>query len=193
MKLQLLFLNAFILCCSMAAQTITIPDSNFEQALVDLGFDSNGLNGNILEIDALAIDTLKISNPIDNELLPNVEFTIANLQGIEAMKNLVYLDVSYNDIYSLDVSNNTKLTLLSYYSETSEEGIPGFGYISNIDVSNNLALEELYLRGNKLNFIDLSNNTELLKFSISDNNLINLDVSANTKLTRLVVYNNEFS
>ena len=27
--------------------TIAIPDSNFEQALIDLGFDFNGLNGNI--------------------------------------------------------------------------------------------------------------------------------------------------
>ncbi|MDG1399071.1 MAG: hypothetical protein P8P88_11860, partial [Polaribacter sp.] len=71
MKKLLLFI-----CLSISflnySQTVSIPDANFEQSLIDLGFDSNGLNGNILLSEAQAIDSLKIYNPIDNEFLPNV-------------------------------------------------------------------------------------------------------------------------
>ena len=60
-------------------QTTLIPDTNFEQALIDLGFDTNGLNGNILETNALAVTELYIDDPVNNTNLTNVNTAISDL------------------------------------------------------------------------------------------------------------------
>jgi len=43
------------------AQTTPIPDPNFEQFLVNEGIDTNGINGNILDVDAQAVTVLNLS------------------------------------------------------------------------------------------------------------------------------------
>lgn len=53
-KILLLLFLISLTGISINAQTVAIPDSNFEQALIDLGKDTNGLNGNILLSEAQA-------------------------------------------------------------------------------------------------------------------------------------------
>ena len=88
MKQKLLYLVFFIAAIHMAAQTTApIEDENFEQALIDLGWDTNGVSGDILLSDAAKIDNLKIWNPTNivhtdiplNPFLTNVKGKICLL------------------------------------------------------------------------------------------------------------------
>ena len=57
----------------VAGQFTSIPDSNFEQALIDLGIDSDGeVNGTVATADISPIQTLDVSSR-----------DIQNLQGLE--------------------------------------------------------------------------------------------------------------
>ncbi|SDF12314.1 T9SS type A sorting domain-containing protein [Ulvibacter litoralis] len=125
---------------NLFAQTTAIPDTNFEQALIDLGFDSDGIiNGQVLTSDIDTVITLDIS-------LNGIE----DLTGIEDFAALNLLDVSSNELTSLDVSNNIQLKQL-YASNTGTENL----MISSLDLSNNVNLELLY--GENLFFLESLN------------------------------------
>lgn len=206
------FLIVLFFAVSAKSQNVDIPDSNFEQALIDLNIDNDGsLNGIVAEADVRNIEVLDISNK-----------NISSLDGIEAFQNLKYLYAYNNEISSIDVSANTSLIHLSLNNNS----------IANLDVTNNPLLEELHINnngmnglslanhpdlfrlhaggnqlssidlsglpklnslilwGSELSLIDLSNNPELVELVLDDNNLDNLDVSANSKLEFLFVSNN---
>ena len=199
-----LFFIFFIVQMSTVAQTISIPDTNFEQALIDLGFDTNGLNGNILEIDALAVTQLYISDPVNNPNFPNVNAPISDLTGLEGFTNLERFSANDNSLTSIDVTQNTALELLFLKNNQistidisnnlsltllSLEG----NNLSNIDVSSHTALAQLYLGSNNLSSIDVTNNINLDRFYINDNQLTSIDVSNNTLLKRLWLHNNLIS
>ena len=78
-----------------------IPDSNFEQKLIDLGIDTDGLNGKITITNISSITSLDLSNS-----------TIKDLTGIENFTALQILDCSNNQLTSLDLSKNTNLQIL---------------------------------------------------------------------------------
>ena len=92
---------------------VAIPDANFEQALVDLGHDTNGMTGNILRTEAEAITNLYISNPETNSNLPNVTSKISDLTGIESFVALTALQCEGNAITVLDLSYNTQLLAIN--------------------------------------------------------------------------------
>jgi len=78
-----------------------IPDPNFEQKLIDLGIDTDGLNGKITIADISAITTLDLSNS-----------NIKDLTGIENFTALNILDCSNNQLVALDLSKNSNLQIL---------------------------------------------------------------------------------
>ncbi|MHB1105539.1 MAG: T9SS type A sorting domain-containing protein [Lutibacter sp.] len=145
---------------------VSIPDPNFEQALIDLGIDSDGaLNGMILKENVVNIDSLSIGSPLDhskpfaNPLLVNVIAEITDLTGIEAFTNLKYLSAGFNNINRIDLTQNT-------------------------------LLEELWINDNGCSFINVSNNPNLKKLGAYVNNLTALDLSNNPLLTQLyLAYN----
>ncbi|KAB8288625.1 Por secretion system C-terminal sorting domain-containing protein [Bifidobacterium ramosum] len=100
---------------------------------------------------------------------------VDSTQGLELFPNLT--DLSIEDVSSVDVSKNPKLTSLSLLS----------GSFASLDVSHNLQLKELNLDGGKLTSVDVSHNPELTKLSVYSNPLSSLDVSHNPKLTELNV------
>lgn len=107
--------------------------------------------------------------------------TISSLNGIELLPKLTSLDCPYNNLSSLDISNNTSLTELSCYGNS----------ISYLDVSNNTNLTSISCSNNNLSKLDVSNNTKLTHLIANTNNLTFLDVSKNTSLKHLLVaYNN---
>ena len=98
-KLLLLFT---LIPCLAFGQTTAIPDANFEQALIDLGFDTGTPDGSVPTAN------------IDTVTFLDVNFkSISDLTGIEDFAALTYLDCGANQLTSLDVSNNTALTWLS--------------------------------------------------------------------------------
>ena len=83
-------------------QFTAIPDTNFEQVLIDLGHDSGAPDGQVLTANISGVDSLDVDNK-----------SITDLTGIAGFTALTYLDCSDNQLTSLDVTRNTALTYLS--------------------------------------------------------------------------------
>ena len=157
------------LITNINAQTVSIPDTNFEQALIDLGIDTNGLNGNILEADALAITSLNVNDK-----------NISSLEGIQGFTNLEILFCQQNQLTSLDVSQNLALEELECESNQ----------FNNLDVSQNTALRVLGCALNNLSSLDVSNNLLLEAIWFTDNNIASLNLDSNTALNVYGLSNN---
>lgn len=102
------------------AQSTSIPDSNFEQALVDLGIDSDGIvNGQVL------------TSNIENVISLNLRYkNISDLTGIEDFISLEDLNVFGNHLSTLSMTNNTALMTLD----------ASVNPLNSIDLSNNILL-----------------------------------------------------
>lgn len=84
---------------------ISIPDSNFEQALVNSGIDSDGIiNQSISNVDVLAVLDLDVSSK-----------NISNLTGIKHFKNISFLNCSNNQLTKLDLSLNPDLITINCF------------------------------------------------------------------------------
>ncbi|PNQ73063.1 hypothetical protein C1T31_08700 [Hanstruepera neustonica] len=163
------FCAIVIWCLKTSAQTTSIPDSSFEQALIDYGVDTNGLNGNILNSDAESVITLNIFNK-----------NIIDLTGIEAFINLKYLYCYFNNVQELNLQSNLQLEVLDIENNS----------LTNLDISANTELKELYISNNLLSNLDVSNNLDLEVLSCNLNNLSDLDVDNNMNLSVLWCYSN---
>ena len=130
---------------------IQFKDPKFLNALLNVFYsdgyypaipvDRNG-DGQISEKEAAV--TTEISGAL-------VDAGIRNLEEIKYFTSLKSLECSYNQLTSLDVSNNTALTDLQC----------GYNELTSLDVSNNTALTDLYCSFNQLTSLDVSNNTAL--------------------------------
>ena len=123
-----------LLCLPMVGfgQLTMIPDPNFEQKLIDLGYD-NLIDGSV---NTASIDTI---TSLD------VDFSnISDLTGIEDFTALTTLWCGHNQLTSLDVSQNTALTTLwCFYNQLVSLNL---GYSINC----------LSAEGNLLQSLDLS-------------------------------------
>ena len=105
----------------LQAQTTAIPDANFEQALIDLGIDSDGsINQSVATSDISGITTLNVSSR-----------NINDLTGIEGFISLTILKCHNNQLTSLDVTQNTALRNLN--CNTNQ--------LTGLDVTQNTALQ----------------------------------------------------
>ena len=91
---------------------------------------------------------------------------------------------------------NYPLTIRYFYSDVFSPKVKIVGerinilncnniQITNLDVSKNAALTQLYCASNQLKSLDLSNNTLLTTLECSNNQLTNLDMTNNTALSNL--------
>ena len=110
----------FLFISFISAQTY-VPDDNFEQALIDLGYD-DVLDDYVITDSINTVTTLDVSND-----------SISDLTGIEGFIALTYLNCGDNQLDSLDVSNNTALTNL--YCNDNQ--------LTSLDLSSNTALTQL--------------------------------------------------
>ncbi len=154
----------FFLAIFTNAQTTAIPDAAFEQALIDEGIDTNGLNGNILNSDAQGVTSLIINNR-----------GITDMTGIEIFTDLISFYCTQNNLTSLDVTSNLNLQILMCWGNN----------ISNLNISTNTILFQLSCDENNLSNIDLSNNTSLMILECGENPISSLDLSALTNLQTL--------
>ena len=146
----LILLIPFVGLC----QQTFIPDDNFEQELINLGYDDflddSVITANISGVNQLLLDNLNINN----------------LTGIEAFISLETLSCNYNNLISLDLSNNIELTSLDC----------AHNQITHINVINNEELIMLGAENNLLSSIDVSNNTNLINLICYSNQLMSADV-----------------
>ena len=152
-------------------QQTYVPDDNFEQALINLGYD-NVLDDYVLTANINSVSSLTVGGQ-----------NIADLTGIEDFTALTELYCYSNQLTSLNVSQNTALTYL--YCD--------YNQLTSLDVSGATALAELWCFSNQLTSLDVSQNTALTELYCMNNQLSSLDVSQNTALTILYCWNNQLT
>lgn len=135
--------------------------------------------------DAQNITLSEVKDIIDLDVSGTYESPgqLSSLKGIEHFKSLEVLDCNYNQITSLDVSNNTQLRSL----------ICNGNQLTSLDVGKNTQLTILYCNDNKLTSLDVSKNTQLCFLTCNGNQLTALDFSKNTLLTYITCWANQLT
>ncbi len=153
------------------SQYTSVPDANFEQALIDLGIDTDGtLNGLVLTSDVASI----VSIDLDDK-------NISDLNGIESFSALETLRIRSNNLTQIDLSNN--LALKSLYA--------GYNFFTSVDLSAHTSLMRLGLEGNPLTELLLSSAaTQFYEFNVSDTQLTEIDLSGYPDLALVIISNN---
>lgn len=195
----------------MVSQQISIPDTEFEKALIEKGYD-------------LALDGYLEKQNVENVkylYLPNKN--ISNIKGVEAFVNLIQINVNYNNISNIDILSNLKslgyilarnnkifAVSLGYMPQLKKLSLgqnklnyinlKGFPNLSFLSVPNNNLLflpfdknkkiEYLDIKGNNLSNVNIENLLEIRSFYATSNNIKNIDFSKNTKLEYIDVQGN---
>lgn len=203
---RILLLLLFILTTSLGlAQYTAISDPNFELALITQGIDSEGgpVDGQVLTTDINSLTTLDISSSGINDL-----------SGLEAFTALEILNVSGNDLNSLELQNLSLIEIranscnlsgksirfqnnpptgsfltnvTSLFLEDNNYGSPG----SSISFGGVPNVKNLYLKGNSFGSIFLGETIGIEILRLEDNpnlNTIN-DLTSLTELLNLDVSN----
>ena len=190
MKLLILILSFTFLSHINHAQTTSIPDPNFEQVLIDLGYDSGTIDGLVQTANINTVDSLNLYNK-----------NISDLSGVEDFIALTYLNCSANQLISIDISQNTSLTnftcgsnQLSSIDVSQNTSLVffqcGLNQLTSLDISQNIVLEYLECAHNQLTNLDVSQNVNLIELYCFENDIFSLDVSYNTLLNVLNCRNN---
>ena len=83
-----------ILSNILIAQTTLIPDVNFEQELINLGYDSGPTDGMVLTASIDTVIALYLNS-----------LNIGSLTGVEDFVNLEYLECRWNQLTSASTHN----------------------------------------------------------------------------------------
>lgn len=171
-----IFLFSFFTSFTQEPQRTFVPDDNFEQTLIDLGYDD-------------VLDDHVLSENIKDILQLDLNLSgVADLTGLESFTNLQWLRLDNRlagsvPLTEIDVTSNLNLEILL---------LPG-NSIKEIDLSQNTKLRGLDLESNQLERIVLSNNAELQSIVLFGNKLKELDLSKNKKLELYILSNNELT
>ena len=185
-----------LLCLPMIGfgQNVNIPDANFKAYLV----------GNIL-INTNGDAEIQVSEATSfNEDIDCQSMSIFDLTGIEEFTALTSLRCGYNQLTSLDVSNNLALTYLHCSgNQLTSLNVSGAialtnlicygGQLINLDVTQNSNLTELRCFENLITSLDVSNCTVLTSLNCHHNQLTTLDVSNNPSLNWLYCDTNQIT
>ncbi len=190
---KLLFLVLLISNFFGYTQYTSIPDVNFEKALIDLGIDSGAIDGKVLKANVSGIVSLVVSEKDITDLTGLKDFS--SLKQLNCITNkltslaltlntaLTYLYCDSNQIISLDVTKNPALTNL----------VCDYNQISSLDVTKNTALTYLSFSHNQISSLDVTQNIALSTLISGYNKITNLDVTKNTALTYLECNNNQIT
>lgn len=166
-------LTYFILfSVSLFSQQTYVPDDNFEQALINKGYDSGPLDDYVLTSNINSIKEIFLMN-----------LNISDLTGIEDFTDLNHLQVNNNNLSTININNLLKLNTLSCENNN----------ITFLNISNNINLKNLFLDNNSLQSLNTDKNILLSFISIVNNNIESLNFSLNTELTLVELNNNNLS
>ena len=214
MKTTISLLTVTLFANLLIAQTTTIPDINFEKALLARGYDTGTPNGSVPTTNIDTVTVLDVYNESISSLKGLEDFTALveldcgdnQLTGLDISKNtsLKVLDCSVNNLTSLDLTKNIALTwLICYENQLTSVDVTknialtwlecSANQISNIDLTKNLALTDLECSYNSISSIDVTKNVALSLLECTENKLTSLDVTKNIALTGLVCSENLIS
>ena len=129
-----------------------VPDDNFEQALIDQGYDNQPLNDLVSTTNIIGIKNLSVSGK-----------NISDMTGIEDFTALEDFRCHINKITELDVSKNSQLKILDADDNN----------LTVLDVSQNPNLESFSVSDNNFTEIDVSNNPDLRSLYFYNNKVTN--------------------
>ena len=163
-----------LLCIPLVGfgQHTYVPDDNFEQALINLGYD-NVLDDHVLTSNINTITYLSVSGQ-----------NIHDMTGVEDMVGLTSLHCDQNQIAFLDVTNLINLIDLGCGCSCS-----GGNLLTTLDVSQNINLKWLQCEMNSLSSLDVSNNLLIEHIEIGWNPITTIDLSNNILLKHFSLYN----
>ncbi|PRX14237.1 putative secreted protein (Por secretion system target) [Nonlabens ulvanivorans] len=168
-----------------AGQTI-IPDDNFEQELIALGYDTV-LDNLIDSANVSAVNTLDISNKGISDLTGLEAFVAldtlrANDNSIatfnsQLVNNARFVNLGNNSITTVDMSSTNSITYASFIFNFS---------LQNIDISGAINLDFLDAIGGTFSSINTNNNPSLRTLRLAfASQLTSIDVTQNPLLERL--------
>lgn len=192
----------------LLAQYTAIPDPQFEVKLIDQGIDTEGtLDGQVLtddidhiillDLDNLAGPTITDLTGIEDfialEILMFPEHLVENID-LSNNINLKVLNCKFNNLISLDLTNNLLLEELDatncFPGTCNQENL-----FTSLDLSNNPNLNSIFINySNTLTELDLSNNPLLDRVGVSGNSILtslNVKNGNNTFLESLKVLDYE--
>jgi len=155
------------------------PDLNFRQVTLGLLNSVDGGNRTaesiVTEADQARMADMTYWN-LNNR-------SIADLTGIAYFTGLRTLHCSFNQLETLDITQNLALQYLGCYDNR----------LSALDVTKNTALIQLYCLNNELTTLDVTQNPVLQYLDCGSNKLTTLDVKKNPALEHLLCFNNQLT
>lgn len=182
MKRKLLLGLSLLLVSFGYSQFTPIPDSDFEDALIAKGIDTNPVrDGQVL---TSAIENLRFLNLTSQDVLNFTKGAVGlGIKDVTGIKDFVSLDslwVQDNDLTNLDLEGMTSLKLVRAF----------YNNLANINIDGLANLETIGLVNNQLHTVNLATNTKLKKFDITQNSLTFLDVRGISTLERITAEQN---
>jgi len=162
-QIILTFITILSIGFGATAQNVTIPDANFKAYLVG----NTAINTNA-DTEIQITEAAAFTGEIYCRAL-----SISDLTGIEAFIALDTLDCTYNQLTSLDLSQNIMLTELKCHNNQ----------LTALDVTQNTALIYLTCQTNQLTALDISQNLGLTIFRCDYNQIQSLNLIQHTGLT----------
>jgi Leucine-rich repeat (LRR) protein len=151
----------FLTCWNLAtAQNTYVPDDNFEQELINLGYDSGALDDYVPTANISVVTSLNLYS-----------LGISDLTGIEDFSSLLDLNFSNNNVSTVDLSALTQLIELEL----------GNNQLTALDISNNTALEQLLCGNNQLTSLNLQHNINLEYLACNNNQISDLHIETSTQ------------
>jgi Leucine-rich repeat (LRR) protein len=177
---------AYALLCDPGPYTL-IPDPIFEQVLINMNLDEI-IDGQVATANITGVEELYLS-----------ELGISDLTGIEDFTSLQNLDVSYNQLTTLNLNGLTELLYLGCNNNLlTQLDLTGIGnleeldcyenQLQSLDVSQCGNLEYLYCSDNEL--VSLTLTTDIYELDCGSNQLTSLNLEGMVQLSNLYCYSN---
>ena len=155
----------------------------------DCSVGSHAQNG---MVGSLIVHSLPLNTYVPDDNFEN--YLEANGMGDGIPLNDSVLTSNVNSVISLDVQNLSISDLTGIEDFSSLETLLcGNNQLTNLDVSQNIALKVLRCQINQLTSLDVSQNILLTELRCNDNFLAVLDVSSNTQLENLYCFKNQLA
>ena len=156
-----------ILCLPMIGfgQQTYVPDDEFEQMLINQGYDAPPLDNYVYTSMINSVTSLNLNNN-----------GVADFTGIQDFISLTHLEVDGNNpAIVLDLSNHPTLIYLRMHNSQVE----------NINLSGCASLEDFAVSNNNLTNLDLSGCTNLERLAANSHSLTSLDLNGLISLEEL--------
>lgn len=214
-------INQRILKSDAESVTRLILDASQDTVIVDLTGIEGFTNLTLLSASFNDFTTVDLSNNLKLDsismianLLTEIDFSknenlvyvqlesneLSAVDGLSAKPKLKNVQLSFNYLESLDVSNSGVEMLFASDNDITDLNLSGTSDLRNIflktndlesiDLSTNPLVETLVLSDNKLQSIKLTENNLIEYLWISSNSLTSLDVSSLPSLIHLTIHNN---